>query len=293
MHEHTLVTSIKSVGMHTEEVGMTGFDSTSARGWLRFSRIAILSLGLVIAIAVTAAVEVEAESTKPDVTINQASGQADPTNGLTINYTVVFSEEVTGFSTGDVTLGGTAGATTGAVTGSGTTYNVAVSGMTGDGTVIATIAAGVAQDGYGNTNNASTSTDNTVLYDATDPTDPTSSSDSHTVSMWDNDSTVDIQISGASDAGSGVDGFEVVYMDPWGEQRARAVVERRYVYCDIRWRLVLPHRDRRQRRQLDEHAASGPVPDRYDRSFNPHRTRSIKRQLLRRHFSNTVVDRVD
>ena len=37
-----------------------------------------------------------------------------------------------------MTLGGTAGATTGTVTGSGTTYNVAVSGMTGSGTVIAT-----------------------------------------------------------------------------------------------------------------------------------------------------------
>ena len=43
-----------------------------------------------------------------------------------------------------MTLSGTAGATTAIVTGSGTTYNVAVSGMTGSGTVIATIAAGVA-----------------------------------------------------------------------------------------------------------------------------------------------------
>ncbi|TFH06647.1 MAG: choice-of-anchor D domain-containing protein, partial [Candidatus Atribacteria bacterium] len=154
--------------------------------------------------------EGDADITKPDVTINQAGGQADPTNGSPINFTVVFSETVTGFATGDVTLAGTAGATTGAVTGSGTTYNVAVSGMTGDGTVTATIAAGVAQDGSSNTNNASTSTDNTVTYDATDPTDPTPTSSSHSVSVWDNDNTVDIQISGASDgAGSGVDGFEV------------------------------------------------------------------------------------
>ena len=31
-------------------------------------------------------------------------GQADPTNGSPINFTVVFSEPVTGFATGDVTL---------------------------------------------------------------------------------------------------------------------------------------------------------------------------------------------
>ena len=46
----------------------------------------------------------------PTVTINQAAAQADPTNARPINFTVVFSEAVTGFATGDVTLtGGTAG----------------------------------------------------------------------------------------------------------------------------------------------------------------------------------------
>ena len=100
----------------------------------------------------------------PTVTINQAAGQADPTGASPINFTVVFNETVTGFATGDVTLSGTAGATTATVTGSGTTYNVAVSGMTANGTVIATIAAGVATDAGGNPNTASTSTDNTVQY---------------------------------------------------------------------------------------------------------------------------------
>ena len=69
-----------------------------------------------------------------------------------------------------MTLSGTAGATTATVTGSGTTYNVAVSGMTSDGTVIATIPAGGAADAAGNANTASTSTDNTVTRDATAPT---------------------------------------------------------------------------------------------------------------------------
>jgi len=51
-----------------------------------------------------------------------------------------------------------------AVTGSGTTYDVAVSGMTKNGTVIASIAANAAVDAAGNGNTASTSTDNTVTY---------------------------------------------------------------------------------------------------------------------------------
>ena len=79
------------------------------------------------------------------MTINQAAGQADPTNASPINFTVVFSESVTGFATGDVTLSGTAAATTGTVTGSGTTYNVAVSGMTGSGHGDRHLAAGVAR----------------------------------------------------------------------------------------------------------------------------------------------------
>lgn len=101
----------------------------------------------------------------PNVTINQAGAQADPTNGATINFTVVFSESTTTFATGDVTITGTAGGTkTATVTGSGTTYNVAVTGMTTSGTVIAAIGAGVATDVFGNPNNASTSTDNTVTF---------------------------------------------------------------------------------------------------------------------------------
>ena len=118
----------------------------------------------------TLIVESPADQTRPTVTINQATGQADPTNASPINFTVVFNETVTDFATGDVTLSGTAGATTATVTGSGTTYNVAVSGMTTNGTVIATIGVDKAHDAAGNGNDASTSTDNTVTYDNTGPT---------------------------------------------------------------------------------------------------------------------------
>ena len=111
--------------------------------------------------------------TPPTVTINQATSQADPTAAATINFTVVFSEKVTGFVTGDLLVGGTAGATTATVTPTGTggtTYNVAITGMTQTGTVIVSVPAGVAQDQVGYYNAASTSTDNTVAYDVTSPT---------------------------------------------------------------------------------------------------------------------------
>ncbi len=106
------------------------------------------------------------DTTAPTVTVNQATNQSDPPNGPTINFTVVFSESVTGFTKDDVTISGTAGGTkTVDVTGSGSTYNVAVSGMTSAGTVIATINANAASDAAGNSSEASTSTDNTVtLY---------------------------------------------------------------------------------------------------------------------------------
>ncbi len=44
------------------------------------------------------------DNTPPTVTIDQAAGQADPTNASPINFTVVFSETVSNFVTGDVTF---------------------------------------------------------------------------------------------------------------------------------------------------------------------------------------------
>jgi predicted extracellular nuclease len=104
------------------------------------------------------------DAARPEVTINRAAGQADPTTDSPVNFTVVFSEPVTGFTDGDVALSGTAGATSAVVTGGGTTYNVAVSGMTNDGTVIASVPADSATDAVGHGNNASTTTDNEVQF---------------------------------------------------------------------------------------------------------------------------------
>src|SRR5439155_1600744 len=109
------------------------------------------------------------DTTKPDVTINQEIGRASCRNTAPINFTVVLTESVTGFTGADVAHSGSAGDTTANVSGSGATYNVAVSGMTGDGTVIADVTAGAASDTAGNTSTASTSTDHTVTYDTTKP----------------------------------------------------------------------------------------------------------------------------
>ena len=123
----------------------------------------------------------------PDVTINQAAGQSDPANGMgvTIHFTAVFNESVTGFTNADVTIGGTAGATTVVVTEiapmNGTTYDVAVSGMTVGGTVTASIGANKANDAAGNGNNASTSTDNTVTYVPNTP--PTANPDNYSTTQ--------------------------------------------------------------------------------------------------------------
>jgi hypothetical protein len=103
----------------------------------------------------------------PTVTVDQASGQADPTTGSTINFTAVFNEAPSGFTSSDIVLGGTAGATTAVVSGSGTTFNVAVTGMTTNGTVTATIGAGAVTDALGNVGSASTSTDNSVTLNVT------------------------------------------------------------------------------------------------------------------------------
>src|SRR5204862_990701 len=110
------------------------------------------------------------DTTPPTVAIDQAAGQADPTSSSPISFTAVFSKPVSGFSGAGVTISGTAGGTkTVTVSGGPSTYNVAVSGMTTSGTVIASIPAGVAQDAAGNLNIASTSTDNSVTFTFVSP----------------------------------------------------------------------------------------------------------------------------
>ncbi|MCE5324382.1 Ig-like domain-containing protein [bacterium] len=114
----------------------------------------------------TASVQYDAPA--PTVEVNQAEGQADPTNGSVIHFTAVFSDTVTGFSSSGVTVSG-AGADTVTITGSGTTYDIAVSGMDEFGVVEVNVNAGAAYNADNISNAASTSTDNEVTYDNVSP----------------------------------------------------------------------------------------------------------------------------
>ena len=102
----------------------------------------------------------------PTVTINQASGQTDPSSTASITFTVQFSEPVTGFAASDILFTGSTatGTLVANITGSGPLYTVTVTGMTGTGNVVVIIPAGAATDSEANPSAASTSTDNTVNW---------------------------------------------------------------------------------------------------------------------------------
>jgi hypothetical protein len=97
-------------------------------------------------------------------TVNLTTTASDPTNLAAIPFTATFSENVTGFTAGDITV------TNGTVqnfSGSGSTYTFEVV-PTSNGTVTVSIAANVAQDAAGNNNTASNTV--TLTSDRTKPT---------------------------------------------------------------------------------------------------------------------------
>jgi hypothetical protein len=106
------------------------------------------------------------DNAPPTVTINQASTQGDPGGGLSVSFDVVFSEPVVGFNGSKVDLSASTapGTLVATVTGAGPVYTVTVTGMTGGGTVVASIDAGVVTDLAENLNLGSTFTDNSVTY---------------------------------------------------------------------------------------------------------------------------------
>ena len=109
------------------------------------------------------------DATAPSVTVEQKAGQADPTNVLPLRWAVTFSEPVAGFDAGDLTRSGTSTGGTVDVTGSGASYEIALTGTPTNGTVSFSVGANRAQDAAGNGNTASTSSDNTVVYDNVAP----------------------------------------------------------------------------------------------------------------------------
>jgi hypothetical protein len=120
----------------------------------------------------SAALDVVVDNASPSVTVNQASGQAEPTSLSPIAFAVHFSEPVTGFSATGIDFSGSTvtGSMVQSIVGSGADYTLSVIGMSGQGNVVASVLAGAAIDVAGNSNTASTSTDNSVAFDNVAPT---------------------------------------------------------------------------------------------------------------------------
>ena len=106
------------------------------------------------------------DQTRPTVTITSSTGSdGDTVNNTTLSYTATFSESVSDFVIGDITVSGTANGGSPAATnfaGSGTTYTFDVLRGSSDGTVIVNIAENVATDALSRTNQASNIYDLTI-----------------------------------------------------------------------------------------------------------------------------------
>ena len=111
---------------------------------------------------------VTVDTVRPTVTVEQAPGQADPATTQPINFRVQFSKPVTGFVNAGLSFTGSTANISNArvlITGSGTTYNIAVSGVGPDGGVVrVSTLASAGRDAFGNPSSASTSTDNSITF---------------------------------------------------------------------------------------------------------------------------------
>ena len=104
----------------------------------------------------TLATQENVDTTSPTTVITSSSGSNDSTvSDTTLNYTVTFSESVSNFVVGDITVTGTANdgsPTASNFAGSGDTYTFDVVSGSSDGTVIVSVAAGTATDASNNDN---------------------------------------------------------------------------------------------------------------------------------------------
>jgi|GEM_PF-6876427 len=102
------------------------------------------------------------DTTPPTVTVEQQTGQADPTAAFPVKFDVVFSETIQAFSAASVTIYGTATGVTYEIEGSCPNYTINITGATTTGTIIPTIQPGACKDLAGNNNILSSSIDNKV-----------------------------------------------------------------------------------------------------------------------------------
>jgi len=98
------------------------------------------------------------------LSIEQSGSQSDPVYILPVSFDAVFSQAVTGFGWNDVVFGGSASGVNYSVLGRNSTYRIFINGATSGGTIVPTVVAAVATSASGASNEASTSSDNSVFY---------------------------------------------------------------------------------------------------------------------------------
>ena len=107
----------------------------------------------------TLATQETVDTTSPAIIITSTSGSTGSTIAdTTLNYTVTFSESVSNFTIGDITVTGTANSGSPVASnfaGSGTTYTFDAVRGSSDGTVVVSVAAGTSNDVSNNSNIAS------------------------------------------------------------------------------------------------------------------------------------------
>jgi len=128
------------------------------------------------------------DTVAPTVVITSTA--TDPTNTSPIPITATFSEDVTGFELGEITVGN---GTASNFVGSGSVYTFDVTPVA-DGLVTVDIAGGVAQDDAGNDNTAATQF--TIAYDATGQTGGSSDSGGNTKDRYRTNEDVWVSASG-------------------------------------------------------------------------------------------------
>lgn len=114
------------------------------------------------------------DHTTPTVTSIVPKGVTSPSNATTVQYTVTFGESVKNVSVGNFSVtgaGGVAGTVSAVSAGSGTSIDVTVSSITGNGTLRLDLSSvGTMQDTAGNALSATYNTGQSITFDHSAPT---------------------------------------------------------------------------------------------------------------------------
>ena len=168
------VTSVTGTGTTRSVTISTGSGDGSLRLDLTVFTPAISdAVGNSVSAAFTTGESYTVDKTAPTV-VSVVRASSNPTSASSVNYTVTFSETVTGPAAGNftLTLTGLSGAAVASVTGSGTTRTVNVTTGSGDGTIRLdlTVFTPAITDALGNALSAAFTTGEIYTIDKTGPT---------------------------------------------------------------------------------------------------------------------------